>query len=433
MRLLKTILSFSLILTTLIFAQDPEEVLQTAETQRASGDFEGAEASLKQLLSVDPSFAPAHIGLSKLALHKGDLKKANEHSNTAVQMDEDFRDWSKQLDGIRIGIQNGTQAVKRGQFPEAVTEFEKILQNFPYFSEAYFYIGLTKFREKNLDGAATNWGKALELYPKHRKARKGLNNITKQYLNNGNKAYKTGNLDKALTYYQQALKYDDSFYLAYFQIGVIEKKQGNSNRAIENFLKVLELKPEYDKAWFTLGVAYEVDDKLTEAEEAYLKAIEINTGYTKAYGNLGKIYTDDGKYDEALSLLNTAIQIDPEYADGYMRIGFVHVAQNNPEEAIANLEIAASINERNYNLWFSLAEQYNVVGKWDDAINAALKCKDLKKSFGGSWYEMGIGEMGKKNKTRARKYFEEARKDRSWRKLAERKIDEINNPAKYAK
>ena len=70
MRLLKTILSFSLILTTLIFAQDPEEVLQTAETQRASGDFEGAEASLKQLLSVAPSFAPAHIGLSKLALHE---------------------------------------------------------------------------------------------------------------------------------------------------------------------------------------------------------------------------------------------------------------------------------------------------------------------------------------------------------------------------
>ena len=27
--------------------------------------------------------------------------------------------------------------------------------------------------------------------------------------------------------------------------------------------------------------------------------------------------------------------------------------------------------------------------------------------------------------------FEEARKDRDWRKMAERKIDEINNPAKY--
>ena len=37
------------------------------------------------------------------------------------------------------------------------------------------------------------------------------------------------------------------------------------------------------------------------------------------------------------------------------------------------------------------------------------------------------------NNTRAKKYFEEARKDRDWRKMAERKIDEINNPAKYEK
>ena len=36
-------------------------------------------------------------------------------------------------------------------------------------------------------------------------------------------------------------------------------------------------------------------------------------------------------------------------------------------------------------------------------------------------------------KTRALKYFEEANKDREWRKLAQRKIDEINNPTKYEK
>lgn len=433
MRILKTILSVSIILTTISFAQDPEALLQKAETQMESGNFDGAESSLKQSLAVDPSFAPAHIGLSKLALHKGNLKKANEHSNTAVQMDEEFRDWSKQLDGIRIGIQNGTQAVKRGQFPEAVSEFEKILKNFPYFSEAYFYIGLTKFRQKDLDGAATNWGKALDLYPGHKKARKGLNNITKQYLNNGNKAYKTGNIDKAMTYYKQALKYDDSFYLAYFQIGVIEKKQGNSDQAIENFLKVLEIKPEYAKAWFTLGVSYEVDNKLTEATDAYKKAIEINAGYTKAYGNLGKIYTDGAKYDEALDVLKTSIQIDPEYADGYMRIGLVYAAQDLHDEAIQNLEIASSLDDRNFNVWFSLSEQNNLVGKYDAAIEAAQQCIDIKKSFGGGWYEKGVGEMGKRNKTRAKRYFEEARKDRNWRKLAERKIDEINNPAKYQK
>ena len=64
---------------------------------------------------------------------------------------------------------------------------------------------------------------------------------------------------------------------------------------------------------------------------------------------------------------------------------------------------------------------------------SAQKCIDLKRKFGGGWLELGTAEMGKKNNTRAKRHFEEARKDREWRELAERKIDEINNPAKYQK
>ena len=44
-----------------------------------------------------------------------------------------------------------------------------------------------------------------------------------------------------------------------------------------------------------------------------------------------------------------------------------------------------------------------------------------------------MAEMGRRNRTRAKKHFEQARNDRDFRKLAERKIDEINNPAKYEK
>ena len=47
--------------------------------------------------------------------------------------------------------------------------------------------------------------------------------------------------------------------------------------------------------------------------------------------------------------------------------------------------------------------------------------------------EKGVAEMKNGKKTRALKYFEEANKDRDWRKLAQRKIDEINNPTKYEK
>ena len=67
------------------------------------------------------------------------------------------------------------------------------------------------------------------------------------------------------------------------------------------------------------------------------------------------------------------------------------------------------------------------------SVNLPQKCIDIKKKFGGGWYEKGIAEFGKGNKTSALKYFDEANKYRDWRKLAQRKIDEINNPTKYEK
>ena len=73
--------TFIIILTiTFAFSQDPEALLRQGETQLESGYLESAESSFNSALNVDPSFAPALQALSKLFLHKGDLKKANEFS-----------------------------------------------------------------------------------------------------------------------------------------------------------------------------------------------------------------------------------------------------------------------------------------------------------------------------------------------------------------
>ncbi|MEL0174653.1 MAG: hypothetical protein VW904_07945, partial [bacterium] len=88
---------------------------------------------------------------------------------------------------------------------------------------------------------------------------------------------------------------------------------------------------------------------------------------------------------------------------------------------------------KNHDAWFRYASSLNAIDNFSEASIAAQKCIDLKSNFGGGWYEKGVAEMKSGKKTRALKYFEEANKDRDWRKLAQRKIDEINNPTKYQK
>ena len=422
-----------LVMTTMVFSQDPEVLLDQGKTMLASGDVTAAESSFNNALQIDPSFAPAIQALSKLYLHKGDLKKANEYSIKAVQADEDFRDWSEKIGKITEYIQNGNRNVQQSLFEEAINEYEKISQAHPYFPDAEFYKGLTRFRQKDIESAARHFSNALKIYPEHKKARKGLDNVTKQFLNGGNKAYKRGDLSKATSYYEKALEFDPEFYLAYFQLGVLQKKQGKSKSSIESLNKVLEIKPDHDKTWFTLGTAYETDGNIEMAMEHYQKAIDINPSYSKAYGNLGKLYTDKQKFKEAEDILKTIIQIDIEYSDGFMRLGLLYLELENYKDAASNLKRSIELDDKDYNKFFNLASAYNHLEQWNDAVSSAQSCIDLKKKFGGGWLELGLAEMGRKNKTRAKRHFEEARKDRDWRKMAERKIDEINNPAKYEK
>ena len=415
------------------FSQDPESLLDSGEKQLSSGDYESAEQSFNTALQVDPSFAPALQGLSKLYLHKGDLKKANEFSIQAVQADEDFRDWATKISKITEHVQNGNRNVQQGLYEEALAEYDAILKAHPYFPDAEFYKGLTRFRQKDIENAARHFSNALKIYAEHAKARKGLDNVTKQFLNAGNKSYKRGDLAKATSYYEKALEFDPMFYLAYFQLGVLQKKQGQSQAAIKTLKKVLDIKPDHEKTWFTLGTAYESDGNVDDAIFHYNKAIEINPGYSKAYGNIGKLYTEKRDYKQAEDFLKTVTQIDPSYADGFMRLGLLYIQQENYVDAAENMATATNLDDKDYNKYFNLALSYNHLKKWNEAASAAQSCVDLKRKFGGGWLELGLAEMGKKNKTRAKKHFEEARKDRDWREMAERKIDEINNPSKYEK
>ncbi len=416
-----------------LFSQNPETLLGLAEKQMNEKELVIAEETLKKALQVDPSFAPAFKALSKLSLYKGDLTTANSYSIQAVQADEDFRAWSDGISKIAQKIQTGRSNIQKRMYEEAIKEYSEILSEFPYFSEAAFYIGLTYFKQKDIEGAAEYFKKALDIYPEHGKARKGLNNVTKQFLNNGNNAYKRGDIEKATNYYKKSIEFDDSFYLAYFQLGVLEKKMGRSEDAIKYLTGVIEIKPDHDKSWFTLASVYESDGNIQEAIKNYEKAIEINSKYSKAYGNLGKLYTTEGEYELAEKTLNNIIKIDNKYADGFMHLGNLYLIQEKYKLAYDNLINSTKLDDRDFNKFFQLATAANFLQKWDDGSKAAQKCTELQKRFGGGWYEWGVSEFGKGNKTRAKRYFDEAHKDRDWRELAARKIDEINNPQKYQK
>ena len=167
-------------LGSLALSQDIQSIVNKANNEIKSNDLVSAETLLQDVLDVDPSFAPARIAFSKIWLRKGDLSKANEYATLAVRIDEDFRPWWEKLNEIRAGIQNGQKYVQQSDFDKAFDEYEAISEKFPYYSQAHYYMGIAKYKQKDFQQAALSFENALKIYPDYQKAIKALNNVKKR-------------------------------------------------------------------------------------------------------------------------------------------------------------------------------------------------------------------------------------------------------------
>ena len=68
----------------LVFAQSPDELLNSAKSNLDSGNLAKAESEYNSALEMDPTFAPAYVGLAKVAMRKGDLKQSGSLLKEAI-------------------------------------------------------------------------------------------------------------------------------------------------------------------------------------------------------------------------------------------------------------------------------------------------------------------------------------------------------------
>ena len=178
------LISSFIVMGSLAFAKDLQSLVNKANNKIKSNDLESAEILLQNVLDVDPSFAPARIAFSKIWLRKGNLSKANEYATLAARIDEDFRPWWEKLNEIRSGVQNGQKYVQQSNFDKAFNEYKAISEKYPYFSQAHYFMGIAKYKQKEFQQAALFFENALKIYPNYQKAKKALNNVKKKIYQN---------------------------------------------------------------------------------------------------------------------------------------------------------------------------------------------------------------------------------------------------------
>lgn len=430
--------SLAIVLTTLSFlsAQNPLIMIDEAKEKFNNKEFRAAEQQLNEILTIDPTFAPANFYLGKIYLRFGEMKKVKENYSTAIELDAqntEYRDEYNLVNEINQMMAEGNRLMRSGDLEEAYAAFSRVLDKFPFFTLAAYNQGGLKIRQKDFPGAIERFNAALAINPEFNNARAAIATVVKNTFNEGNNVYRLGDLGGALEKYKQVVEYDPNFFQAYYQIGVISSRLGDIDVAIENYKMALEITPNFSKGWYALGLTHKKIGEIEEALAAFQNALNADPNYSKAYAAMGEIYLDQQNFEAALDRFQIAVSVDPTYAKGYENLGITYTKIEDWEAAIVQLQQTVALNPESLNGWYHLAMSYNQIGDCENALNSARNATDIRGNHAPALIELGVAYYcnGHGDRTRALNALEKARNDSQWRRVAEYEIDRINNPERY--
>ncbi len=203
-------------------------------------------------------------------------------------------------------------------------------------------------------------------------------NVSRWHLNRGSKYLHYGQVNKAISEYNQILQINPLDASANFSLGVALNEQGKYEQALQCLTTVMQTEPNWAETQIQIGLAKlnlgKLDEavshfqhaldldpnsaiahnnigvvlgkqgKLDEAVTYYTKAVQLDQNYAKAYSNLAEVLLMQGKYTEASVHCSQAIRLDPNYAEAHYNLGMIMDKMGNAEQAVNSYRNALKIN-----------------------------------------------------------------------------------------
>ncbi|KAJ3753193.1 TPR-like protein [Lentinula raphanica] len=285
-----------------------------------------------------------------------------------------------------------------------------------------------------------------------------LNSANEQtWLLIGRVAEQMGDLEHALSAYENALRHNPMSLSGLTQVAGIARIKENYPKAIEFFQRVLSLQegngevwsalghcylmqddlqkayaayqqalyllpnPKEDpKLWYGIGILYDRYGSLDHAEEAFssVLAMDKDLDFDKANEilfRLGIIYKQQGKYEDSLACFDRILRNPPSplaHADIWFQIGHVYEQQKDHVQAKDAYERVVADNPVHAKVLQQLGWLYHQDGSGfqnqELAIQYLTKSLEADSSDAQSWYLLGRAYMAGQKYNKAYEAYQQA-------------------------
>jgi tetratricopeptide (TPR) repeat protein len=159
-------------------------------------------------------------------------------------------------------------------------------------------------------------------------------------------AYRSqGDLNAAITDYDQAIKLNSKFAQAYNNRGVAYDHKGDFDRAIANFDQAIKLKPAA-VTYFNRGNAYLGKSQYDHAIDDFNQALKLKPDLAQAFDNRCWARAVVGILKQALADCNEALRLAPNHAATLESRGFVFLKMTNFDLAVSDFDAALAIDPK---------------------------------------------------------------------------------------
>ncbi len=212
-------------------------------------------------------------------------------------------------------------------------------------------------------------------------------------------------LDKALSYIEQAIQLDPNYAAAWAQLsqvletmagyGFIESSQG-FRRARESAEKAISLDPDLAAGYLRLAtIQMSHDWDWDGAEVSLRKAAMLEPGSAEVINGQAYLARRLGRTDEAIELYKLAVGLDPLRADFQLTLGYELFDQGRYEEALAALQKAEQLNPQLSSLYMTRGKIFFSEGRKEEALAEMEKEKRDGERWTGealAYYALGRTE-----------------------------------------